>query len=132
MANFDNQIGTFFFLSLQGSLEFQGERVDITQRRGVTGTEVTKLGKRGEPFVLISVRDEEDIDGAYNSFTLMRNLVGGPPVNVKKDGFGDNGADKVSVLNVKIVRIAAVTQSVGGFLANPQAMAVFEWTLIAV
>jgi hypothetical protein len=132
MARPTNSIDKYQFLALKGQIEMPHKQVDIQQRRGVDGTEITVTGTRAIPFSLVSFRDEVDIDTAQTILIVMRQLIGQDPVVLIQDDFDVSVFNQVAVLDVRLLSLTAITESVGGFLGAPKAFMVLEWTLIGV
>lgn len=128
-----NSIGSFEFIALQGSLAAPREMVAVDQRPGVNGTELTKLGKKGEPFQMVSQVDAPNYDAARALYLQYLDLVGANPVDLVQGGKGIAGeAYSVAVLGVEIGRISPISRSVGGLNSPSNAFLECLWTLIAV
>ena len=133
MAITDNKIGQFKFIALQGNASAPSEQLAVDQRIGVDGTEITQTGRRGVPFTMRSQVDVPSIETGEQRYREYLALTGQNPVDVVKDGVSSNAGDwKAQVLEVRLVRLVALTASVGGIEENPQAFLVCDWTLLAV
>ncbi len=107
--------------------------LEIDQRGGVDGTQFTLLGKKGEPFQLLSQVDLVSYPAAISEAQQYLDTIAGDTVPMVKDGIDyDALGMQFKVLNVTIVKIKAIVTCVGGI--NPPSRAWLEcvWELMAV
>lgn len=133
MAVTDNKIGDHDFITLRGNVNAPAEQLEIDQRIGVDGTEITQTGKRAQPSTLTSFRDVLTLASGRNLYREYLDLIQENPVEVIKDGEASlDGQWKAQVTGVRLLSLTAITTSVGGINVTPEAVLVCEWTLIAI
>ncbi len=130
MSLLDNSIGDFAFLALAGEIEPPREILEIEERAGIQGSEVTRMGAKGRPFVLQSRVDLQSYEEAKTLLDDYLGLVGADPVSVTQGGVTSQYL--FIVLNINVLRIPPVAGGVGGFNSNPRALLECRWTLLAI
>ncbi len=127
-----HSIGRFTFLGLSGEVSPPKEIVSADERPAVNGTELTKEGTKGRPFIMFSWVDAESYASAHNRGLEYRELVGGDPVElIQADCAFSLAGFKVAVLDVTY-KATAIGTSHGGL--NPPSLGYLEaqWTLLAI
>lgn len=114
MSRREYKIGNYDFLTIEGTPIPPRPMVIMDQRHGVDGTEFTRVGKKGEPFQLVTSRDYGSYSLCFTYLNDYEALIGGDPVelliadeNMQWSGF------KVNVLAVRPVRIMRIDTAVG-------------------
>lgn len=120
MARLNYKIGFYDFLSIEGNPLPPSEMITLDQRHGVNGTELTRVGKKGEPFQLVTHRDYPTFLATFNYLKFYQDLIGKPPVSLI---IADENMDwfnfKINVLAVRPIRRMALGQSVGNLSPAP-------------
>jgi hypothetical protein len=134
MALTTNTIGPFVFIALRGEALPPQQRILADDRPGIDGTEFVQIGKKGEPFVLISQVDAQSYAAAkvflrtYQEATTWdaQQLVQGGVSSV------DLGY-KVKVLAVRPLRMMTI-RGATGLRHHPPSQGWIEcqWDLVAV
>ncbi len=106
------------------------EQEDYDRRAGIQGSEVTRMGAKGRPFVLQSRVDLQSYEEAKTLLDDYLGLVGADPVSVTQGGVTSQYL--FIVLNINVLRIPPVAGGVGGFNSNPRALLECRWTLLAI
>lgn len=138
MARKEYKIGNFDFLTIDGVPMPPQELLALDQRHGVDGTEITRLGKKGEPFQLQTTRDYATYGTCFEFLKNYLDMIGdGPKDLLLADQDVSAFGYRVNVLKVRSIRITRVAASVGGLVAGPPAEGVMIgymvclWDLIA-
>jgi hypothetical protein len=128
MPTAEHSINGLQFLCLKGEVFLRQEELETFNRGGVDGTAFRKLGKRGQPFELISIVDAPSLEDAKAGFEAYRDIVATNPVTVIKDGI--NWGNYV-VLRVSLAPkgIKAVANFAGGLNAPSLALLTCRWEL---
>lgn len=128
-----NQIGPFYFLSLDGGVETLKQDNQLMIRPGVPGVGLMLTGQRGKPFHLRSRVDAPNVVSAHDMKEEYNTLVGGGPYDLAQYGaiYSSVGIGFL-VLDVRVVKISALAFCKGGI--NPPSLGWLEcdWELIAV
>jgi hypothetical protein len=128
----DNKLGPHTFLGLTGDISPPKEVVSADERPAVNGTELTKEGQKGRPFVMVSWVDAESYDAARADALEYRDLIGAEPVEMVVGGVSSNlEGYKVAVLDVQ-AKASALAASKGGLNAPSLGLVEAQWTLIAI
>lgn len=133
MAYLINKIGDWDFITLEGKVDppiAQGILID--SRAGVDGMEFTFIGKKSQPFSLISMRDYDDLLQAELFLNAYKADLASNVVDVIQDGV-PLLLYRCKVLNVTPIRRDKIATAVGNKL-SAQAGAIMQcrWDLIAV
>ena len=110
--------------------------MEIDQRGGLDGTEVTSAGKKGTPFTLISRVDcQSYIDGQF-LFKLyrdgfMNDALGAIQV-VQSDYDTTAFGYKCQVLDIRLISCDRAPVIVGGLQYTSGAILECEWTLLSI
>lgn len=123
------QLGNFDFLSLDGPPDLQQERVELIARVGVDGIAALKVGRRGQPFVLVSRRDTDDLRAAKQLLDDYKESIGGDAVSLT---WADQECGKVLATNVRVLEMSALIGSTGGLSSAGLGWLVAEWIVVAV
>lgn len=128
------RIGIYTFTTLQGNLQPPAPVKIPDDRQGVDGTEFVLAGTKGQPFVLISTVDDEDIQAARHTLKSYLDTIAEGAVEVIKDDVSTlEEGYKCSVLSVREIDCRAITGACGNKLSNSAgAYLAAEWTLVAV
>jgi hypothetical protein len=135
MALLDNSIGAHRFIAIYGVPEPPREVLELDERGGTDGTEITKLGIKGRPFQLVTHVDAVSYNFARSTFDQYRLLIADPPVDLIVGGVNSSAANppyKVKVLNVTPIRIDRIAGAVGGLNAPSAGWLECAWDLIAI
>ena len=129
-----SSIGPFPFLILADQVVPPHEQVDEpVQRRGIDGTAVWRIGRRGEKFTLRSKVDQPSLDFARLTFAQYQSLIGQDPQTLIQDDYAFAQQNfKVLVLKVQLVALKAIRTAVGGMFPPSLAWLECDWELIAV
>lgn len=136
MALTDNSIGIFNFISLHGEWKPPAEQVLIDQRPGVDGTTITRTGRRGVPFRMVSFVDLAAFSDVPTKLSRYQELITGDPQQIiwaGQDGIAQPVPFQVQVLAVDMIRGGPMHGAFGNAL-NPPSLAYIEciWTLVAI
>lgn len=132
MAYLRNSIGEFKFISLEGEVDAPAQSVMVDSRAGVDGLEFTFLGKKSQPFSLVSLVDADSITDANLLVLDYKQLIAEDVVDITKNGVSLM-TYRAKVLGVTPLDIRACAVAVGNKISN-QARALLQcrWDLIAV
>ncbi len=131
MALPEQSIGEHKFIILQGNPVVPSEKLVIDEWLGIDGTEITRTGKRGIPFTMVSQVDQTTLKAADTTYQEYLDMIEDDPQTLTQDGEAVAGA-KFQVLDVERIRRTSITESVGGLKNNPQALLVCAWTMIGI
>lgn len=123
-------IGPFTFDALRGEIQLEREENEVIVRPGVDGSGIRRLGQRGRPFVVETMRYETSYASAEVVLQLYQGLIEIDPVQVVKNTIVSR--DLHQVLEVEKVAISPCTTAVGTIVANPAAILIARWTLLAM
>jgi hypothetical protein len=134
MSLLENKIGIHTFISLKGYWNPPAQIKQIDDRPGVNGSELILVGKKGEPFTMISQTDAESYEGALSYILDYLALIDGDAVEVVKGGVScETFGFRCSVLRVREIDCFAIRGAAGNYLSPPsQGFVIAEWTLIAI
>ncbi|MCP4571473.1 MAG: hypothetical protein GY838_03910 [bacterium] len=129
-----NKIGPHQFTALSGQWIPPAQKVRVEARPGVDGVEVTKEGKRGEPFSMTSTVDCENYKDAIDKFTEYTELVDADPVVVTQ---GDESSSaqkfKCKVIAVRKLHAGKLVNAIGNKQSEDAgALLVARWEMIAI
>lgn len=125
----EHSIDGLQFLTLRGDVAERQEDLEAFSRGGVDGWGFRRLGKRGEPFELVSFVDMpslEDAQAAYEDY-LTRTATN--PVPLIKDGLSW-GTYMVKRVTLMPSGIRAVASFAGGINAPSLALLSCRWILM--
>lgn len=126
-------IGPHQFVELIRMPALPGQQVEVIQRPGVLGTALRRLGRRGEPFEVVSRVDTESIADGHTKFYEYSLLRGRSPVEVIWDDVHLLTHDTLfGVLSVQILRLKAISTAVGGLNSPSAAWLECLWSMVAV
>lgn len=132
MARPEYKIGWHDFLTIRGQPVLPAPKLELDQRHGVGGTEITRVGTKGEPFSVVTERDYLSYGGAVSLGKIYLELIDDDPVElVIKDNSSLIHGYKVKVLNVVPLDIRTTGPQVGGLETDATGYGVFRWDLIA-
>ena len=131
------KIGRFDFLTIEGEPVLPREMLELDQRPGVDGTEITRVGFKGTPFSLVTQRDYKSLTKAWATIDEYTALTDEDPQElIKADVSSVLQRYKVQVLDVIPLRVTGIAKPTGGLenhAANGKpAYAWVRWDLIAV
>lgn len=111
-----------------------GMQVQPIQRGGVDDTTFVRLGTKGDPFQMISFRDEDDLQAALDLMKEYVDSKGTDPMTLIWAGidFETDYETKYVVLDVVPLHIAAIRTASGGLSNLKGAILYALWTLIPV
>ncbi len=134
MALLDNSIGPYNVAGWFGQPVPPSEQLAVEERDGVDGTEITKLGRKGQPFPLVSFVDCADIVAARAQLRDYLALKSEDPMDLVHAGVSTNIVENylVQVLDVRSRTIGAIRGLVGGLHSNSQAILIAEWLLLPI
>jgi hypothetical protein len=135
MALLDNKIGTEEFVSIIGTWIPPAEQVEVDQRPGVDGTQVTKVGKKGRPFTVLTRVDTNDYPAAHDALQRYQGLIDGEPITMIQGGVSsDTLGFKVQILDVQPRRIQAIKNPSGAGAKSSDGTGWIEavWQLIGI
>jgi hypothetical protein len=128
-----NSIGTHEFLHLHGHIEPPRKSCLVLARAGVEGNSAWLDVKHGVPFRLRSVVDCADIYEGRVFYNNYLEAIGGNPVDVVwEDQSADDEGFKCVVLDVKLIDLHLILNSVGGFSDYSTARLECEWMLVSI
>jgi len=104
-------IGSQSFISLRGALQPFGERLEEITRAGVDGVAFRKLGKRSQPYQMMSVVDVADAAAASAEIEACKALQG-TLQTVTEDN--SNATEEVAVLLVEVSAVQPIATPSGG------------------
>lgn len=125
-----NQIGDFEFIAIHGEPLAPREQLDVIQRPGVDGTGFLQIGRRGEPFELLTMDDAETRQIAEDMLVDYRALITQTPVSLTRSGVTYPWL--VQVLDVQAAAISDLLGSAGGRHPPSAAVVRARWRLVAV
>lgn len=123
-------IGPFTFDALRGEIHLEREENEVIVRPGVDGSGIRRLGQRGRPFVVETMRYETSYASAEIVLHGYQELIRLDPLQVIKNSIASR--DLHQVLEVEKVAISPCTTAVGTIVANPSAILIARWTLLAM
>jgi len=128
------KIGPHTFATLAGNWTPPAEKLRVDSRPGVDGVEVTKEGKRGEPFSLESTVDCETYKDALETLDDYLELTESDPVAVTLGNETSTAHGFLcQVINVHKIRAAKVAGVVGNKQSEEAgAILVCRWELFAI
>lgn len=135
MALTTNKIGAFTFIALMGERVPPAQVNAIDSRAGVQGEEFTLLGKKGQPFAVVSQVDADDYNAAWTTFNSYLAACASDAVEMIQGGISTVAEGyKVKVLAVTPVRIITIRGASGNKQAAAPNTGFVEarWDLIAV
>jgi hypothetical protein len=134
MAYATQKIGPHEFAALRGNWKPPAEKLRVDARPGVDGVEVTKEGKRGEPFTLVSVVDCEDYKDAQDTYDDYLELTEADPVPVTLGNESSTARDFLcQVIDVQQMRAAKTANVIGNTQSEAGgAILVCRWTLFSI
>lgn len=133
MALQNNSIGRFDFIALHGRLQPPREHLEITQRAAVDGTQITKFGKKGVPFQMVSRVDATTYQSARQLARFYLLLINSNPQTLVQAGISSDAEGyRVQVLSVEPLRIAQIRGASGGRHFPSLGWIEATWTLIAI
>ena len=132
MARLDNLIGDFRVQGFRGHRDPPTQRLQLDERPGVDGTEITKLGVKGLPFPIISWVDTADYDAAWAEFEQYKTLVGGDATDLIVAGISTLLVENylVKVLDVRALEVAPIRPGAGGLNPPSQGFLMVQWDLL--
>ncbi len=133
MALLENRIGDFYFLTLLGERQPPKEILTLDERPGVMGTEITREGKKGRPFVLRSFVDAVDYETARLMYDFYRDLIADDPQELVQGGISSTlEGFLVQVLDVSVVESGTCRPGGDGLNAPSNGYIECDWTLLAI
>lgn len=133
MAVTTNSIGNFSFIALLGDPMPPREQLEVAARAAVEGVTVTRTGKRGVPFRLRSMVDQESYTAARATYLQYVDLIRDNPQSLIQGGIDSTSQQyKVQVLDVRAVRIGPLKSPVGGLNSPSLGWLECDWDLIAI
>jgi len=121
-------IAGYPLISLQGAPVPVVDQIQTWTRPGQDGIGVTKIGRRGQPFVMVSMVDVADADQAAAATDTFCAMQGGfVSVDSGSSGFHGN----LLVLHVDPVEPVPIANSVGGVVNNGRFLVQHRWELVA-
>lgn len=130
-----NRIGTKQFIALRGEIILPQEMLELDERPGVDGTEITFTGIKGRPFQLTSQADVEAYQYARDEVQSYLNLISMGPLEIVQGGVSSLSLGYlVKVLNFTPTRILRLGQSIGGLTEGGPGTGFIEgvWDLISI
>ena len=121
------------FIAIQGWWIPPQEQLQIEQRAGVDGVELTQKGLHSEPFTLRSQVDATDYAAAVAALDTYVALVDDDPVIVVlgDESSADHGFN-CQVLRVRAVDIRKISGSLGGLNPPSEGWIEAAWDMVAV
>jgi hypothetical protein len=124
---------TYAFIDMIGSIQVPTEQLEVTQRGGVPGSFISRLGLHGRPFQLITINYVADFAAAAAA-QVAYNALKSVDYGVKVIKQSVTYPDPLQVLDVvEAEPPRGVSKTVGGFTANTpnEVRQVMRWTLLA-
>ena len=135
MAFTVNKIDNLDFITLEGAIVPPYQRSELLQRPGLDGTQITRIGSKGEPFELISTVDAKTVAHASQLYDSYLAKVVNQLYDVEQHSVKTSTrmpAFKCAVLEVKELEKRAIETPVGNTFNPPsKALLVCRWVLIA-
>ena len=132
MAFTVNKIDNLDFITLEGAIVPPYQRSELLQRQGLDGTQITRIGRKGE---LISTVDAKTVAHASQLYDSYLAKVVNQLYDVEQHSVKTSTrmpAFKCAVLEVKELEKRAIETPVGNTFNPPsKALLVCRWVLIA-
>lgn len=134
MARLENSIGIFRFAGMVGNPEPPSDVPSLDERAGVRGTEITREGLKGRPFIVRTWVDMASYEDAWLEFRAYLALRSGDAVELVHAGISTQAVEGylVNVLNVVPVDIRPIRPGAGGINPPSLGLVVCDWELVAV
>jgi hypothetical protein len=129
-----NSIGSNTFIALTGEVLPPQQTVLIDDRQGLDGSEKILVGKKGQPFSLVSHVDTADYASAWALLSTYQALTAADVQQLIQGGFNyDNytPAFRVQVLRVSPLKVLKLAAAIGGLNAG-LGFLIARWDLQAV
>ncbi len=129
----DYEIGTRTFFNGRGAPPGQSEIVEVIHRPATDGSAFRKLGTKGRPFQLETLRDFTSISDAEAELVLYRALIG-TAQNLKWKTFDYfvSQTRQVVILDVTPTELSKHIKAVGGIVANSTVLLIARWTMATI
>jgi len=125
-----NSIGAHRFISLSRPPMLEGEQVIARSKAGVNGVFLSRIGRRAQPFEVMSLRDAGSISEAELIYRQYKLLQGAGAVQVTWAGLPQTSyGHAFFVLDVQPIDLRKIIRGVGGVLGTSLAHCRCSWTL---